>query len=134
MSVVTIAYLKSRFETGDFPTEQDFIDLIDTLNSSGSLSGSESGIIAAGATQVTATLLTKFINRVDTVPVGSGVRAQDATVGYRQTVQNNGAEDLLFYPALGNNFLGQAVNDPITIASGNQATVYSYNSGELTLI
>lgn len=31
MSVVTIAYLKTRFETGDFPTEQDFIDLIDTL-------------------------------------------------------------------------------------------------------
>lgn len=31
MSVVSIAYLKSRFQSGDFPTEQDFIDLIDTL-------------------------------------------------------------------------------------------------------
>lgn len=31
MSVVTTTYLKSRFESGDFPDEQDFIDLIDTL-------------------------------------------------------------------------------------------------------
>lgn len=31
MSVVTIAALKAKYQTGDFPTEQDFIDLIDTL-------------------------------------------------------------------------------------------------------
>lgn len=32
MAVVSIPTLKSYFETGDFPTESQFIDLIDTLN------------------------------------------------------------------------------------------------------
>ena len=32
MSVKTLAEIKSAFETGDKPTGQDFIDLIDTLH------------------------------------------------------------------------------------------------------
>jgi len=31
MAVVTLTVLKAKYQTGDFPTEQDFIDLIDTL-------------------------------------------------------------------------------------------------------
>ena len=31
MSIVDITTLKAKFETGDVPTQQDFIDLIDTL-------------------------------------------------------------------------------------------------------
>lgn len=34
MAERTIEYLKSKFETGDKPSQQDFIDLIDTLNKS----------------------------------------------------------------------------------------------------
>lgn len=34
MAERTIDYLKSKFETGDKPSQQDFIDLIDTLNKS----------------------------------------------------------------------------------------------------
>lgn len=33
MSIVTLANLKSRFETGDIPVGADFVDLIDTLGS-----------------------------------------------------------------------------------------------------
>jgi hypothetical protein len=33
MARTTISYIKSRFESGDRPTEQDYLDLIDTLSS-----------------------------------------------------------------------------------------------------
>lgn len=38
MSVVTISQLKSKYQDGDFPTESDFIDLIDTLQASTTIS------------------------------------------------------------------------------------------------
>ena len=33
MSRTTIPYVKSKFETGDRPTQQDYVDLIDTVSS-----------------------------------------------------------------------------------------------------
>ncbi len=99
-----------------------------------------SGISAAGTNQATATILTKEINRIDTVGVGTGVIDNAApTVGFKRTVQNNGANDLLYYPFLGKRFyvIGaglMAVNAPITIGSGNQVSVICYNANETTLI
>ena len=93
------------------------------------------GISAGGAAQGNATIITKKRNRIDTVPAGTGVVNDIAeTIGFMRTVQNNGANDLLWYPFLGSNFLGQAANIPILIAAGNQATVFCYNNRELTLI
>ena len=40
MARTTISYLKTRFETGDKPSQQDFIDLIDTATSGSSDLGS----------------------------------------------------------------------------------------------
>lgn len=40
MARTTISYLKTRFETGDKPSQQDFIDLIDTATSASSDLGS----------------------------------------------------------------------------------------------
>src|SRR3990167_6747404 len=37
MSIVSLATLKTYFETGDFPTENQFIDLIDTLSNSSTM-------------------------------------------------------------------------------------------------
>lgn len=37
MSIVTLTALKAYFETGDFPTQQQFIDLIDTLGQQNNL-------------------------------------------------------------------------------------------------
>ena len=98
---------------------------------------SEKGIVAfATGGQGGAVELTKQYNRVDEVAANAdSVKPSiPATVGYRQTVQNNGANDLDYFPAVGDNFLGQAVNLPITIAAGNQIGVFCYEDGVLTLI
>ncbi len=101
---------------------------------------SAQGIVAAGTNQATATALTKNLNRVDTVGVGEGVKdAVTALAGYSRTVQNNGANDLLWYPFGANQFYevgsgAMAAGSPITIAPGNQASYFCYASGQLTLI
>lgn len=101
---------------------------------------SSSDISAAGTNQATATILTKAKNRIDTVALGTGVvNNSTATVGFDRTVQNNGANDLLWYPfgtnqfyQIGTGLLGAGT--PITIAAGNQARVFCYDAGQLTLI
>lgn len=52
MSIQTLAYLKSRFETGDFPTQQDFIDLIETLGLQNNLRTVEYTVGVPGITGV----------------------------------------------------------------------------------
>lgn len=97
-------------------------------------------ISAAGTNQATATTLSANVNRIDTVASGTGVKnvAQEAA-GFRRTVQNNGANDLVYYPFLGSNFYingsgAMAANAGITIVPGNQVSVIAYSTGELTLI
>lgn len=105
------------------------------------LNTSEQGIISLGTNQATATLLTVNYNRVDTVAPGTGVKPNvTATVGFKQTTQNNdSADDLKYYPFLGNNIIeiGEtplAANIPYVIAAGTQLTVFCYAAGELTII
>lgn len=99
-----------------------------------------SGIAAAGTNQATATLLTVTKNRVDTVGANTGVVENATTLaGYTRTVQNNGANDLNWYPFGTNQFyiIGsglQGAGTPIVIAPGNQATYLAYTNGVLTLI
>lgn len=140
MAIVSIATLKSYFETGDFPTQSQFEDLIDTLSYYGSLTGLSDGLAAAGATQATATAVSVATGRIDTVAAGTGVKPSvTATKGFRQTIQNNGANDLNYYPFLGNNFYtigsgASAANAPVVIAPGNQVSVICYTAGTLTII
>lgn len=109
--------------------------ITDTDTSSVIIQTLAAGISAAGTNQETATVVSKTRNRIDIVAAGTGVKPSvSATVGFFQTIQNNGANDLLYYPFLGDNFLGAAANAPITIAAGNQVTVIAYITGELTLI
>lgn len=42
MSIISIVTLKTYFQTGDFPTENQFVDLIDTLTGAGIYFGSKS--------------------------------------------------------------------------------------------
>lgn len=100
-----------------------------------------SGIVAAGTVQGDATALTKTLNRVDTVGAGTGVvNSATETAGFERTVQNaDPVEDLLWYPFSGSRFyiLGtglMAVDAPLTISAGNQASVIAYTNGILTLI
>ena len=100
----------------------------------------EKAIVAAGVDETDATPVTKAYNRVDTVAAGTGV-VNDILeeAGEKRTVQNNGANDLNWYPFLGSNFYingtgAMAANDPIVIAPGNQASYIVYANGELTII
>ena len=97
----------------------------------------EKGITAnAGGGQIDARQLTAEFNRIDTVGSDddSTTPAVKATVGFRQTVQNNGVNDMEYFPQVGDNFLGQAADLPVTIAPGNQFSVICYESGVLTKI
>ncbi len=99
-----------------------------------------SGITAAGTIQGDATTISKDFNRVDTVASGTGVvNAATETAGFARTVQNNGANDLNWYPYFGSAFYiigsgAMSANAPIVIASGNQASVRAYANGVLTII
>lgn len=97
----------------------------------------EAGITAytAGG-QSGATQLSTVRCRVDIVAAANASVKPliSAFVGFRQYIYNNGANDLDYYPFLGNNILGQAVNTPFTIAAGNQLAVYCFTKGELTII
>lgn len=57
MSVVTTTYLKSRFESGDFPNAQDFIDLIDTLGAGTSYKKYTALLTQTGTNAPVATIL-----------------------------------------------------------------------------
>lgn len=97
-------------------------------------------ITATGTNQATAATLSNAINRIDTVGAGTGVvNAALEAAGFDRIVQNNGANDLVYYPFLGSNFFvigvgAMATNAGITIAPGNQVRVKAYASGELTFI
>ena len=98
-----------------------------------------SGITATGTNQATARVLNKVNNRIDTVSAGTGV-VEDAAaaIGNTRLVQNNGANDLFYYPFGTNQFyqIGSGAlgaGNPITIAPGNQVSVFCYNSNELTI-
>ena len=96
---------------------------------------SKSGLIATGTNQSTALVLTKTRNRIDTAASGTGVKPNvTATEGFTQIIQNKGANDITYYPFLGNNFLGAAANAGVVIVAGNELAVYCYDDGELTII
>jgi len=97
-----------------------------------------SGISAAGTKRETATILTKTFNRVDTVGSGAGV-VEDSSNPVTRTVQNNGANDLKWYPYSTDQFYLtdgsglQGASVPITIASGNSAKYIRYSANQLTI-
>jgi len=94
----------------------------------GITSGSQVGIVAGVVqTQGGATQLTKKRNIVATVTTAlDGIKASLAVANMEQYVKNEGLNSFNFYPFLGNNFLGLAVNLPILIMKNNAVTVYCY--------
>src|SRR3972149_5459588 len=115
--------------------------IFDWVVTSGIMSGTyASGISAAGVSQATATAISATFNRVDSVAAGTGVKNSAASVaGETRMVQNNGANDLLWYPFGADQFYLtdgsglQGASVPITIASGNSAKFICYNAGQLTI-
>lgn len=78
------------------------------------------GVSAAGATQGTATALTKDINAVYTVSAGEGVRLPTAIPGMGIIVINTNANNLLVYPATGAYIDSNPINSPYTLLAGTQ--------------
>lgn len=83
MAVVSIAALKAKFETGDFPTEQDFTDLIDTLSSlPASSSGSYTPTLTNVANITSSTARVSQWSKVgDTLTVSGGFNATLSATG-----------------------------------------------------
>lgn len=75
------------------------------------------GIVAAGSTQATATVLTADDNAVATTAASTGVLLPIGEPGKTMTVFNGGANTLSIYPPLGGTINGGAANAAVTIAT-----------------
>lgn len=82
-------------------------------------------VAAAGTIQADATALTKEINVVSTVNVGSGVILPSAVAGMVIIVNNISANALNVYPAIGASINGGAANTAYTHAAGSSLQYYS---------
>lgn len=74
-----------------------------------------SAVVAAGATQGTATTLTSSYNVVVTVPVSSGVKLPTPPVGMRVVVVNKGVNNLNVYPDTGGAIDADGINIPLVL-------------------
>jgi hypothetical protein len=83
--------------------------------------GVSAAVVAAGATQGTATALSGQISDVTTVPAGSGVVLPAAVAGQQNLVCNDGVNQLLVYPASGATIGALATNAPQTVLPGQCA-------------
>lgn len=92
--------------------------------------GVQTGIIAAGATQGTATSLSKDFNVVSTVPAGAGVILPTTTGGYKITVINSGANALKVYPSTGAQINGIGTNTAYSLATGGKLEFISVTSSQ----
>lgn len=93
------------------------------------------GITAhAGGGQANAVVLSSHFNMIDTVAsAGDSVKCNAATSGKVKEINNNGANDMDLYPAIGERFKNgttlMAINDPLSIASGNGIKLVCYSNG-----
>lgn len=80
--------------------------------------GVETGITAAGASQSTATTITKDINVVSTVGSGQGIVLPATSGGMRLTIINTGANSLNVYPSTGAQINSGGTNIAYSVAVG----------------
>lgn len=134
MTAVSKAANKLKFETGDVPTQSDFADFIDSSENivdENLFIGSETGIAAVSpADQSTATLLTKKVNRVDTVDsTGAGVLLPPALAGRFLYVVNNDSDNLYVFPGVGEQIRLLDTNIPIKLNINSNGFFYCAGNG-----
>lgn len=88
----------------------------------------QTGISAAGATQGTATALTKDISIISTVSAGQGVVLPTAVAGMVLIVNNTSATSLNVYPATGAAINSLATNAAYTHVEGASLQYYAISS------
>jgi len=112
--------------TPTLSTPSQFIAPGTIQDTSGLLYSTSPAVSAAGATQGTATLLTKSYNNVTTVAAATGVLLPAigaATVGYIITIVNSGANPLNIYPNSGASIDALANNVATTLATTASITL-----------
>ena len=79
-------------------------------------------VAAAGATQGTATTLTKQINVVTsaTASTADGIKLPSATAGMSITIINNASANIKIYPATGGTIESLSINGPFTVGAGGR--------------
>lgn len=83
------------------------------------------GISAAGSTQGTATLLTKDVNLVSVVAIGTGVVLPVAVAGMVIIVNNNGVNALNVYPNTNTTINNLTINSPLEQSPGASLQFYA---------
>ena len=83
-----------------------------------------SGLSAAGTNQATATPIVVQLSEYTNVRAGTGVRLP-AVTNCSLTILNNGLNNLLIYPSVGDRIFGLAVNAPSFIIPGESCVINS---------
>lgn len=126
--------LISFFEKGDFPTEGQFTDLINSVPNFDDdviLFGAQDNLTAlAGGGQAGATAITSRLARFTTVASGndSGILSA-AIAGNIIRVANSSGNSLDVFPAVGEEINGLGVNNPQFLFGGTGVTFRSYTTG-----
>lgn len=134
MSQVNRTALKGYFETGDVPTQAQFINLMDSVPNfvdDGVIVSGDNAITAhAGGGQADATLLEDLINRLSVVAnANDSVKLKAAVAGNIQKVYNAGANAADCYPATGEQIMALGVNNPQSIGVGEYWSFESTGTG-----
>jgi hypothetical protein len=92
---------------------------------------SQTGVVAAGATQGAATVLNDvgMIN-VSTAAASTGVLLPASAPGKEIVVINNGANALLIYPAVGDKINALAINAGFSAATTSVTILYCFAAGQ----
>ena len=139
MSQETRTQLKTYFETGDIPTEAQFINLIDSLlniTDDGELVNGESGIDAhVGGGQGSAYQLTKRVNMVDAVASDhDSVKLPEPDPGMILIVYMISSNILDVYPASGDYINKLAVNIPVEMVDTEIAIFSCHTASHWNMI
>lgn len=103
-----------------------------TGGASGIIPSVRRGLIAVGASQLTALQLQDEVNQIDTVLAGTGVQFPQLQVGQKDLhVFNNGANSLKIYPPGGSSIDGLAINAPYVLAAGKLQVFHIYSLTQL---
>ena len=86
------------------------------------------GIVAAGASQGTATALSTQVNIVSSTPSSTGVILPTPTIGMRITVANTDANALLVYPPSGSAINALSTNNGYSVAAGTAVDFIAISS------
>lgn len=89
------------------------------------------GVVAAGTTQGTATVLPpRMAYNVTTTPVGSGVLLPASASGAELAIANNGANALLIYPSGAEKINALAASAGFSAAAGTVTILYCFTAGQ----